>query len=162
MGNPEDFRAIGSAESPSNGYPSLSLLGGREMPKANTGWVCVRNAWVVPVSVIGRFTGSEDVLQLQPGSLDSLRDHFGARCLTWHAELARLSDLEPPRDSYSLTSHAGWLEATGSAALYASSSAGRHTTPRSADFSSRPWRTRDTSETTVQPHIMLPHRKGGA
>jgi hypothetical protein len=141
----EDFRAIGGAERPSKRYPALSLRDGREMPKAHAGWVDVRNLWLVPVSVIGRFvtkhsTGSDDVLQLQPDALESLRNHFEARCPTWRDELARLCALEPPGASASPTSLTRWRASGGPRESCASSPGRRRTATRSAALSSASWR----------------------
>ncbi|AEO66374.1 uncharacterized protein THITE_33314, partial [Thermothielavioides terrestris NRRL 8126] len=93
--DPEDFRAFEGSERPSNRRPPLSLVPGQALPHPRASWVYVQSAWVVPLSVLGRFTRVAGVLRVDPASLRDLRAHMEARCRAWSDCLRRLG-LPPP------------------------------------------------------------------
>ncbi|GAB1319578.1 hypothetical protein MFIFM68171_09788 [Madurella fahalii] len=90
-----DFRSFHGTELASNGYPALFLEAG-SMPKPKTSWVYIQSAWVVPLSVITRFTKSRQLLRLRQDSLDSLCRHMAERCWSWADCQQRLKLLTAP------------------------------------------------------------------
>ncbi|KAK3294304.1 uncharacterized protein B0H64DRAFT_433490 [Chaetomium fimeti] len=87
-----DFRSFAGSELPTATSPPLRLRPGQAMRKPRASWVYVPNAWVVPLTVLGRFSGVEggDVVGMTPESLGELRTHMAERCGAWSDCQARL------------------------------------------------------------------------
>ncbi|KAL2256996.1 hypothetical protein VTK26DRAFT_789 [Humicola hyalothermophila] len=69
---PEDFRSFSGSERP-NGRPFLRLEPGMSWPKRRTSWVNIQSVFVVPRTVLARFTRSREDLRVQSESLEDLR-----------------------------------------------------------------------------------------
>ncbi|KAK4466300.1 hypothetical protein QBC42DRAFT_144832, partial [Cladorrhinum samala] len=68
--------------------PALRLRHGGHLPKPETSWVNVQNAYVVPISVLSVFTKprrgrSIVLLQMEQQSLQDLRSDMEQRCTRW-------------------------------------------------------------------------------
>ncbi|KAK3319008.1 hypothetical protein B0H66DRAFT_533511 [Apodospora peruviana] len=91
---PEDFRAFGTCERPNNQYPPLFLENNLQMPKPRASWVWVQSGWVVPLTVIGYFDKSNEILRMRANSLADLRAHMRAKCKRWKECEWKLEDHE--------------------------------------------------------------------
>ncbi|KAK4127313.1 hypothetical protein N657DRAFT_687612 [Parathielavia appendiculata] len=87
----DDFRAFAGSERP-NGRDVLLLRPGQRFPMAKASWVYAQSAYVVPLSVIGRFDKVKGrVLRMTDESLRDLCAHMETSCPTWRGCQARLS-----------------------------------------------------------------------
>ncbi|KAM7198404.1 hypothetical protein V8F20_006165, partial [Naviculisporaceae sp. PSN 640] len=77
------FRSFDGCERYSDEFPPLYLEGGKSMPKPRASWLYVQSLWVVPLSVIGIFTKTRDLLRVRQDSVKSLLDHMKAECKSW-------------------------------------------------------------------------------
>ncbi|KAK3352686.1 hypothetical protein B0T25DRAFT_542551 [Lasiosphaeria hispida] len=72
----------------------LYLDGGRRMPKPEASWLHIQSVYVVPLTVIGNFTKSREVLRVDPTSLAMLRRDMAQGCNTWKESLSRLVEMD--------------------------------------------------------------------
>lgn len=72
----------------------------------------VQSVWVVPLTVVGRFTKSRDLLRVRQDSLDNLRGHMEAKCRRWAEVTADLVASEPNAGA-SKTARASWRASSG-------------------------------------------------
>ncbi|EAQ87563.1 hypothetical protein CHGG_04182 [Chaetomium globosum CBS 148.51] len=91
-----NFRSFEGSQRATAEFPPLFLRPGQEMRKPRTSWVHIQSAWVVPVSVLGHFSGVKGahVVTMTTESLDNLRAHMAARCRVWGACQQRLLAVE--------------------------------------------------------------------
>lgn len=73
MGRQALFRSFQGCELASRTTKPLKLLPGHQWPKPETSWVNIRSVWAVPMSALGSFTKSKQLLVMTPESLDELR-----------------------------------------------------------------------------------------
>ncbi|KAH6856053.1 hypothetical protein B0I37DRAFT_442793 [Chaetomium sp. MPI-CAGE-AT-0009] len=87
-----DFRSFAGSELATDKFPPLALRPGQAMRKPRTSWVHIQNVWVVPLTVLCRFSGVKgaDVVGMTPESLGELRQHMTKRCSAWSACQMRL------------------------------------------------------------------------
>ncbi|KAK4233997.1 hypothetical protein C8A03DRAFT_19029 [Achaetomium macrosporum] len=93
--NPRDFRAFHGSERPSDEFPPLFLEKGAAIPKPRTSWVHIQSLWVVPLTVLKRFTKSRQLLRVRADSLDDLRRHMARGCKSWRKAVRDLETAEP-------------------------------------------------------------------
>ncbi|KAK1834262.1 hypothetical protein QBC39DRAFT_252799 [Podospora conica] len=92
----QSFRAFDGSEQPRTGYPALQLHPGMAMPKPKESWVNVQSVWVVPRTVIGKFTKVPDFLRMTKESFDSLRRHMELDGPAYRKAKLRLNPPSPP------------------------------------------------------------------
>ncbi|KAK4103300.1 hypothetical protein N658DRAFT_550016 [Parathielavia hyrcaniae] len=88
----DDFRAFSGSERPNHVRDWLRLRPGQQFPKPEASWVYAQCAYVVPLSVIGRFDKVKgSVLRMTDESLRDLFAHMEASCPTWSDCQSRFS-----------------------------------------------------------------------
>ncbi|KAI0391088.1 hypothetical protein F5Y17DRAFT_25493 [Xylariaceae sp. FL0594] len=75
----DDFRAFKGSARPNDKHAYLHLAAGQQWPKPKTSWVFVQRPFLVPASVLFRYTKAQGrQLSLTSNSLNDLRQH------SWH------------------------------------------------------------------------------
>jgi len=113
--DPKDFRSFHGCEKYDERWPALHLRDGKSMPKPKTckypcskyspkrnpqltsgiAWLNIQSVWVVPLTVIGTFTKSRDLLRVRPDSIQSLKEHMELSCKGWKEAIEDLYSEEP-------------------------------------------------------------------
>ncbi|KAL2018234.1 hypothetical protein VTK56DRAFT_1141 [Thermocarpiscus australiensis] len=106
--HPRDFRGFHGSELPNDEFPALFLEEGQSMPKPRTSWLYIQSLWVVPLSVITRFTKSRELLRVRADSLDDLRRDMARRCKSWDKGVRDLSTAEPRRPESGVPARGSW------------------------------------------------------
>ncbi|KAI1814870.1 hypothetical protein GGS20DRAFT_597600 [Poronia punctata] len=75
----DSFRAFEGSERPNDRHDFLRLRDGGAWPKPKTSWVQVNNVYLVPSSVLIRFTKSPDPLFMDLASLKDLTSYMAVR-----------------------------------------------------------------------------------
>ncbi|KAK0715532.1 hypothetical protein B0H67DRAFT_464162, partial [Lasiosphaeris hirsuta] len=97
---PSDFRSFfpcqryQGANASDGGIPRaheyLYLEGNKRMPKRNASWLHIQSVYVVPLTVMGHFTKSRELLRVDKESFNTLREHMAKDCKAWKESLSRL------------------------------------------------------------------------
>ncbi|KAK3687742.1 hypothetical protein B0T22DRAFT_350506, partial [Podospora appendiculata] len=91
---PDDFRSFFGCERSSERYPYLYLEDGQSMPKPKASWLYIQSVWCVPLTVIGRFTKTRELLRVRNDSLVNLRQQMAEKAKRWRECLADLKARE--------------------------------------------------------------------
>lgn len=107
------FRSFYGCERYTNEFPYLYLEDGKSMPKPKASWIYIQSLWAVPLSVIGIFTKTRELLRVREDSVKSILDHMRAECKRWKECMAEMEAYERRANGISYPSPAvitNWRE----------------------------------------------------